>query len=415
MSQQEIRTLVEATQEHSDPFISQAIRNTAGAIVEDGAKVTSDQKVLIWFDPPGIELARQMQLRCQAIGAEVQFFMRDFEGDAEKITTLDEDGIVEMFAEEKELMDWSDNVLIVRGPENPEAMSSAPTNKAKIYLETYSNVHERRIDGTVAWTLFLWPTEYEAEKEDLPYREYFEEVMKACDQPWEAIKQTQFILKEKLDQGKVLELHANEKNPDPDKQTHLTMSIEGMTFINSTIESNYPGSEVYSAPELYSVNGQIYAEGQYLEDGHLMKNIFLKIENGKIVEAHAEKGNDGLQELLNRDNDEEGFGSRFFGEIALGTNPGLKRRFFNPLLNEKVGGSFHMAIGHCYTDKTADGAPVNVNNGNTDKKTSLHWDLTILMNEASGGGRVVLDEETIQQDGIFSDPQLAILNPKFES
>ena len=47
MSQQEVRTLVESTPEHRDPLIREAIRNTAGAIVEDAAKVTQDQKVLI--------------------------------------------------------------------------------------------------------------------------------------------------------------------------------------------------------------------------------------------------------------------------------------------------------------------------------------------------------------------------------
>ncbi len=195
------------------------------------------------------------------------------------------------------------------------------------------------------------------------------------------------------------------------------MSIDGMTFCNSTIDLNYPGSEVFSAPVLHSVNGQIYAEGEYLKDGYLIKNIFLKIENGRIVEAHADSGNEELQAILNRDDQKPGFGSRFFGEVALGTNPGLTRRFFNSLLNEKVGGSFHMAIGHCYSYNEYDGQPVKVNNGNTEDKTSLHWDLTILMHrkpDGSGGGRVIVDGEIIQLDGKFLDPDLAILNPKLK-
>src|SRR4030042_7091542 len=138
-----------------------------------------------------------------------------------------------------------------------------------------------------------------------------------------------------------------------------------------------------------------------------MKNIYLRIENGRIVEAYAEEGNDGLQALLNRDDKESGFGSRYFGECALGTNGGLLRRFFNPLLNEKVGGSFHMAIGSCYKITEYAGEPVNVNNGNTKDKTSLHWDLTILMHRRAdglGGGRVLVDGEEIQIDGRFLDP-----------
>lgn len=416
-NQAEVRQLVELTEGSKDPFISTAIRNTAGAIVEDAGKVKSGQKVLVWFDAPGIELVQQIDLRCKALDAEIRFFMRDYEGDAAALADLDEAGVRDMFDEEAGLMDWAENVLIVRNPEDPEAMGRAPKDKAAVYMQRYSEVHKHRFDGTVDWTLFLWPTEYEAEKEGLSHKEYFRQVMEACSQPWGEIKKAQAKLKERLDRGSLLELHANEDDPDKMKQTHVTMSIEGMTFCNSTIDRNYPGSEVFSAPVLHSVNGQIYAEGEYLEDGHLMKNIFLRIENGRIVEAHAEEGNEGLQAILDRDDKEPGFGSRFFGEVALGTNPGLTKRFFNPLLNEKVGGSFHMAVGRCYSHTEYAGDQVHVNNGNTEDKTSLHWDLTILMHRKAdgfGGGRVVVDGDMIQQDGKFIDPALEILNPKIQ-
>lgn len=307
--------------------------------------------------------------------------------------------------------------MLVRNPEDPEAMGRAPSEKVALYFQRYGEMHQPRIDGSVDWTLFLWPTEYEAERERLPYKEYFRIYMEAYNQPWREIKKAQAVLKDRLDRGKVLEFHANEDDSDSSKQTRLTMSIEDMTFCNSTIDRNYPGSEVFSAPVLDSVNGQIYADGEYLKNGYLMKNIFLRIENGRIVEAYAEEGNEGLQALLNRDDEKPGFGSRYFGECALGTNRGLLRRFFNPLLNEKVGGSFHMAIGHCYTMTEYCGDPVNVNNRNTEEKTSLHWDLTILMHrkiDGSGGGRVVLDREVIQRDGMFVDSALEILNPKFK-
>lgn len=304
-------------------------------------------------------------------------------------------------------------MLLIRNPEHPEAMGSVPPDKAQAYAESYAYAHTRRFkntrDGGVDWVLMLWPTEYEARKEGLPFNEYFRQYMEACNQPWGAIKKAQKKLKEKLDNGKVLELIANEDDPDPGKRTHVTMSIDGMTFCNSTIDKNYPGSEVFSAPVLESVNGQIYADGEYLYDGHLMKNIHLKIQKGKIIEALAEEGNEGLQDILSN-----GEGARYFGEVAFGTNRGLTRRFFNTLLNEKVSGSFHMAIGQCYNYEEYGGESVNVNNGNTEDRTPNHWDLTILMHrrhDGTGGGKIILDREVIQEDGKFLDPKLAILNP----
>ncbi|MCL5970303.1 MAG: aminopeptidase [Patescibacteria group bacterium] len=409
-SQAELAQRVEAFEGNKDPFISTAIRNIASAMVEQAAKVHQGQNVLIWFDEPGMQLVKEMNLRCVAKGASVNFFMRDYDQDARVIPTLNEEGIRHYFDEEASLMDQADVVLLVRGPENPEAMKDVPPPLMEAYDKRYTQVHQRRIDGTVDWTLIFWPTQYEADKENLPYDEYFKIYMEACNQPWEAIKEAQAKLISKLNHGKKLQLIADEDNPDPKKRTNITMSIDGMTFANSTVDLNYPGSEVFSAPVLDSVNGQIYAEGEYLYNSKLMKNIYFRVENGVIVEAHAEEGDAGLQEILSR-----GEGARKFGEVALGTNPGLTRRFFNDLLKEKVGGSFHMAIGHCLEFKEYAGLPVNVNNGNTEEKTPNHWDLTILMHrkpDGTGGGKVILDDQVIQQDGVFLDPELSILSPK---
>jgi len=412
-NQVELKIFVHQTEIINDPFISKAIRITARAIVEDAAKVGEGEKVLLWFDIPGVQLVQEMELACLARGAEVRFFMRKYESDAEAIAHLNKEEIREMFDAEEELINWADNVLIVRNPDNPLAFENVPVEKAEVYQNRYSQVHQRRISGEVKWTLFYWPTQFEAEKEGMPYREYFKVYMEACDQPWVEIYKAQEVLKEMLDNGKELVLIANEDDPNPKKRTRVKMSIAGMTFANSTIDANYPGSEVFSAPKLDSVEGQIFAEGEYMYDGYLMENIYLKIEHGMIVEAYAEKGNDYLQAILDRNNGEEGFGSRFFGEVALGTNPGLTRRFFNALLNEKVGGSFHMAIGHCYDFTEYMGIPVVADNGNTDEHTSVHWDLTILMHrrpDGKGGGKVLLDGEVIQEDGFFLDSRLVILN-----
>lgn len=91
--QEQIKTLVDQAELDKDPFISEAIRNTAIAIVEDAAQVSDGQRVLIWFDPPALPLVKEMKNRCLARGAEVRFFMRDYEGDAVKIAKLDKDGI----------------------------------------------------------------------------------------------------------------------------------------------------------------------------------------------------------------------------------------------------------------------------------------------------------------------------------
>lgn len=389
------------------PKIRQAVKRIARSMVEEAAKIKKGEKVLIWFDPLGLQLVKELYLLCQKKTNKISFFMRDLEKDAQMAKKLPKKVLEHYFDEEKALVEGVDVILIVRGPKNPEIMGTVSSDRRNLYSKFYSQAHKKRIDLSVNWSLIYWPTQYEAKKEKMTYEQYFELFIKACDQPWKEIKKAQEKLVKILNKSKEIELIVNEKDTDPKKRTKVKLSTRGMTWVNSTIDLNFPGAEVYTAPILTSVNGQIFAPGEYLQDGKIIKDIYLKIKNGKIIEAQAEKNNEALQSILSR-----GEGARYFGEVALGTNPGLTRRFFNALLNEKVGGSFHMAIGHCYTFTNYGGKPVRVNNGNTEEKTPIHWDLTLLMHPSFGGGKVLVDGKIISENGKFLDPKLSILNPK---
>lgn len=384
----------------------QKLQPIARSIVRDAASIIADTKVLIWYDEPASDLADLVEIECNKLNAPTKRFLRELEKDVIQVKKADISIIEKLFEEEKQKLDASDHVIILRGPRNPEILGTLSKEKYKAYFDAYEKVHAKRFSKELNWTLFYYPTEYEADKEEMEYARYFDMCIAACDQKWDEIKQAQEILiNEVLDPGRELVFLANHKDSNKEKRTHVTMSIENMTFVNSTIDNNYPGSEVFSAPVKTSINGHIYADGVYIYGGKKMTNIYLDIVHGKIVKASAEKGNANLQEILS-----QGPGARYFGEVALGTNPGLTKRMFNSLLNEKVGGSFHMAVGHCYTFDTDGEKRVNVNNGNLPNTTPVHWDITIMMRKEYGGGEVMVDGKIIQENGIFLDPRLSILN-----
>lgn len=405
VSQAELLQEVSGAERLSNEFMAQTVAQIGRSMVHDAARIKPGQRVLLSYDAPGLPLVRHLHDNCIDLGANVQFFKRDLERDVREIPLLDEAGIEEYISREAGLIRESDVVIFVRGPEDPSIIGNLPKDKASIYFRALKDAQKPLVEGVVDRTLFMWPTKYEAAIEGMTYEEYFRVVAEACDQPWLEIKAAQAKLIEKLNGGKILEFVANSEDPDETRRTKLTMSIEGMTFANSTAYKNYPGSEVFSAPVRNSVNGQMFAEGEYEYNGKRMRNIRFKIKAGQIVSASAEEGNEGLQEILDRDE-----GARYFGEIAIGTNKGLKKRLFNPLLNEKVGGSFHAAAGYAYGLKEYDGEQVKVDNGN---RSINHWDITILMHPNTGGGRIILDGEVIQENGTFVDPDLAILNPDY--
>jgi aminopeptidase len=381
------------------------IRKIAHDMVENSGSVKEGQTVLVYYDMAN-PLANEIRLRCLAKGARVKLYERSYSKLAIDLPGMGEGEIREYTKGEEEAYEGADFVFLIGGAEDEHAFGTISKKEKLYYLERKGEIMKQMYEKAT-YVITKWPTHKEAAQEGLSYEEYLQMYIEACNRPWEEIKKAQALLVRKLNEGKKLTFIANKDDLDVSKRTCVSMSIEDMTFVNSTVDRNYPGSEVFSAPVLNSVNGQIYAAGRYSYLGKVMENIRLEFKEGKVVKATAEKGDEGLQEILDM-----GEGARYLGEIAFGTNSGLNRRFHNPLLNEKTCGSFHFALGHCYEITEYNGEPVNVNNGNTEDKTQNHWDVTILMHESAGGGIVILDGEILQIDGFFIDPELSILNPK---
>ena len=71
----------------------------------------------------------------------------------------------------------------------------------------------------------------------------------------------------------------------------------------------------------------------------------MRFEDGKVVDASAEQGEDFLIEMLDTDE-----GARRLGELGIGTNYGIATGTKEILLDEKIGGTVHMAIGMSYPE-----------------------------------------------------------------
>lgn len=243
------------------------------------------------------------------------------------------------------------------------------------------------------YTLTILPTQSDAALDQLPYDDYVDLFFRMCAVDWSAVNEAHQVLIGQLNAGKHLRFTNNDG-------TDLSMDITGFTFCNSLAFKNVPGSEVFSAPHRESAEGFVSAKGRYLYNSKLMENLTFRFENGRVVEYTAEKGMDVLTEMMEMDE-----GAKYIGEIAFGTNPVLRTHLVNGLLTEKIGGSFHFALGTCYKFTDYMGVPVHVNNGND---SAIHEDMTVMLYGKQGCA--YLDGELIMQDGRFLDPRLAVLN-----
>jgi len=154
---------------------------------------------------------------------------------------------------------------------------------------------------------------------------------------------------------------------DEADDTNLRMSVEGHRWIVSDGHVNFPSDEIFNAPRKFSVNGVLTLPSlpQYDHGGPEVKGIRLEFEKGKIIKWDAEAGKDYLDEFLTKNP-----GGNYLGEVALGRHPRIDRISKQILLDEKMGGTVHFALGRAYQlhilgekDKS------NLN------QSARHWDL----------------------------------------
>ncbi len=117
---------------------------------------------------------------------------------------------------------------------------------------------------------------------------------------------------------------------------------------------NIPTEECFTAPLRSGVSGVVSSTKPLVFAGKVIDEFSLRLEQGRIVEYRAERGQDVLESIIETDE-----GAHYFGEIALVPhNSPVSQEgvvFYNTLFDENA--ACHIAIGNAYS--------INVENGPT--------------------------------------------------
>jgi aminopeptidase len=243
--------------------------------------------------------------------------------------------------------------------------------------ETYMR---RSAEGSLRWVGTQYPCPAYAQEADMSLGDYEDFVYGAtfCDQDdpvaeWQKIHDMQQEIIDWL-QGKRI---VTVKSPTAD----LTLSIEGRTFINSDGKNNMPSGEIFTGPVEDSANGWVQFTYPAIRSGREVEGVRLEFKDGKVVNASAKKNQAYLLSQLDADP-----GASYLGEFAIGTNYGIRRFTKSILFDEKIGGTFHMAVGAGYPETGS----VN--------KSSIHWDFICDLREDS---EIRVDGDLLYKDGQF--------------
>jgi aminopeptidase len=286
---------------------------------------------------------------------------------------------LELFAREV-----ADVLIMVSGDTNTRALSGVDPNRQRLYDAARAPLRaatmRRAAEGSLRWSSTLFPTAAYAQDAEQSTDEFVEFMMAACklDAPdpaaaWRNVNAEQQRLIDWLSDKREIRIVA--------PGTDLTLRVAGRTWINSDGHRNFPSGEIFTGPIENSANGHIAFSYPVVTSGREIADVRLTFEDGRVVDATAVKNEAFLLSALETDS-----GARYLGEVAFGTNFGITKFTKNILLDEKIGGTVHLALGAGYPDS-----------GSTNQ-SSIHWDMIC---DTRRDALVTVDGVPFLRDGQF--------------
>ena len=204
---------------------------------------------------------------------------------------------------------------------------------------------DRVARGELHWCGTLFPSQASAQDAEMALDEYADFVFGAMqlDRPdpiaeWQRVSREQDRLVKLLNDTREIEMKT--------KETQLKFRCGGRKWINCDGHQNFPDGEIFTCPIEDTVEGTIRFSFPAVYGGQAVEDVRLRFAQGRVVEAHAARGEPILSATLDTD-----AGARFVGEISFGTNYGIQRFTRNTLFDEKIGGTMHVAVGASLNQK----------------------------------------------------------------
>lgn len=286
------------------------------------------------------------------------------------------------------MVDAIDVSISLWGDDNTKSLTQIPAARqalaGRARKPMMSKFFQRAAEGKLRWCGTQFPCHAAAQDAEMSLAAYEDFVFRAglldASDPaaeWRAVSERQQRLADYL-QGK------KEIRFVTPQGTDVRLAVEGRRWINCDGHENFPDGEVFTGPIEDAVEGTICYSFPAVHGGRECDGIRLTFRNGRVVDAAAAKGEEFLIAMLDQDE-----GARTLGEIAIGTNYSIDRYSKNTLFDEKIGGTFHAAVGASYPES------------GSKNDSALHWDMVC---DLRHGGQIYVDDKLISENGRFLDP-----------
>jgi aminopeptidase len=273
---------------------------------------------------------------------------------------------------ERHACDTMDARITIEAPEDTRKESVLSPDRLTLTNTAERYFFRRTLSDEIPWVGCQYPTEGLAREAGMTLEAFTELLFGAVLADWDA-------------EGERLRRYSQHFNGAEEVRivgagTDLTLSLTGRSGLVDDGRHNLPGGEFFFAPLEDSASGVIsFSEYPAIYQGYEFTGIHLEFRDGVVVGASAEKNEDILHSILDRDE-----GARRIGELGVGCNRAITRFMRNALFDEKIDGSVHLALGHSYT--VSGGTNVS----------SIHWDI---VKDLHREGRIEVDGRVVQENG----------------
>jgi aminopeptidase len=278
-----------------------------------------------------------------------------------------------------------DVAIHVMAPENTRALTNTNPSKQAVRSKARRPAMEiflrRAAEQSLRWVATQLPCQASAQEAEMSLADYEDFVFGAgmLDRPdpaaaWQTMSERQARAVSFLNGVRELGFRTS-------SGTDVRVGTEGRTWINCDGHENFPDGEVFTGPIEDATEGVVCFDFPAVHGGREVQGVRLTFRAGRVVDASAAKGEEFLLHMLDQDQ-----GARVLGEVAIGCNYAITRHTRNTLFDEKIGGTFHLALGAAYPESGGK------------NQSALHWDMVC---DLRRGGRIEADGRLISENGRF--------------
>jgi aminopeptidase len=356
----------------------------ASVLVDYSTEVTTGDQVAISGGAAAEPLLRAIYRAVLRKGGHPVLLPTFSEAQADLLTVASDEQLAFISPVERWMREEATVSIDVSASTNTRALSTVNPSRQSVWTRARTELRKtaftRAARGERRWSSTIFPTSAHAQDADMATDQFAAFLEAACmlDRPdpiaaWRELSVRQAGMIDWLRERR--EIHITAPGTD------LRLSVAGRSWVNSDGKRNFPSGEVFTGPVEDSVEGHIHFTYPVVTQGREVSDVRLRFDAGLVVDASASKNEPFLVETLDTDP-----GARRLGEFAFGTNYGIARWTKNILLDEKMGGTVHMALGMGYPETGSQ----NI--------SAIHWDMICDLRQ---GGEATADGEVVLRDGEY--------------